>query len=79
MENPFKTRDFTLKKRSKQTKFNLKPSNFDVHEDEKDATTKKKIHFVPTTKNEKQPKTNPGGKRFSSDWNKKPTQKGCKR
>lgn len=42
MENPFKTRDFTLKKRSKQTKFNLKPSDFDVHEDEKDATAKRK-------------------------------------
>lgn len=42
MENPFKTRDFTLKKRPKQTKFNLKPSDFDVHEDEKDATTRRK-------------------------------------
>lgn len=42
MENPFKTRDFTLKKRPKQAKFNLKPSYLDVHEDEKHAITKKK-------------------------------------
>lgn len=46
MENPFKTRDFTLKKRPKQAKFNLKPSYLDVHEDEKHAITKKK-HILP--------------------------------
>lgn len=77
MENPFKTRDFTLKKRPKQAKFNLKPSYLDVHEDEKHAITKKKTHIAPTRKNEKQPKTNHDRRRILSDRNNKPTQEGC--